>query len=302
MGLFTRKDKPVLQQSPVSASGQSRAQGEQIIPNLSPFVRSEESRPLASFPGPGPVGNHLVTSIKAAGMTFTISGRCSPQAIHDEFLRLMPVCHESTCHELGIGMIFGNANLNWCVLTDGEISMAIFPGVPDHPTQNPRAREIFDLAFENLRQCGAAFYHSVFTNGEGYAGEISWVEEATFIPLQWLTPWDTGMEGFTPNEASDENRAIVGAIMGTVMPIYETDDSEELKQWIPRITGLCRQITDADPRLITFVRALYDTANRASLADWAKAMSTAPLGDQGWSQLAEALKEAYPGISLVDAA
>lgn len=301
MGLFSRRTSPSPQEVPNPTPSRTPISAAPTTANPNPFPLDADgdSRVLESFPGPDTIQDHFVSLIKAAGLTFTIAGRCTPQEIHDEFLRLMPVCRESACHDLGVGMIFGNAYLTWCVLTDGEVSMALYPGVPDHPTDNPRAKEIFDLAFDAFHDCGPTFYHTVFMNGEGEPGEISWVEKASFVPLQWLDPWNLESKDFDPASASDQHRAIMGGIVSRVMPIYESDDSEELKQWIPKITEQCREVTNEDPRLILFVQHLHNTATRASLADWAASQNGTPLSDQGWSQLMTALEGAYPGINLV---
>jgi len=266
--------------------------------HISPFPKGEGTRDLESFPGPGPVANHLVSLIGAAGLTFAVAGRCTPQAIHDEFLRLLPVCRESAVHDLGIGTIFGNVYLSWATISDGEVSMALYPGVPDHPEMNPRAREVFDLAFDNMSTCGPEFYHTVLLNGEADAGEVDWIEKADFVPLQWLTPWNEKLRDFDPSQSSDDSREIIGAIMNEVMPIYESDNSDELRQWIPKITKLCRLVTREDPRLIRFVQDLYGTATQASVAERVNSQSGTLLSEQGWAQLIAALNATFPGIDL----
>lgn len=92
------------------------------------------------------------------------------------------------------------------------------------------------------------------------------------------------------------HREVIGAIMGSVMPIYETSDSEALKPLVPQITQLCTGLVAEDPRLIAFVRDLYDTATRAAMADWAA--NGRPLADQGWQHLIDALDGAFEGTPL----
>lgn len=106
-------------------------------------------------------------------------------------------------------------------------------------------------------------------------------------------------EDFDPSQASEEHRETIGTIMNTLTPIFRSDDSEELKQWIPTITGLCRQLTSEDPRLIRFVQDLHGMASRAALADWASGDNVRPLSDQGWSHLIAALEATYPDANLV---
>ena len=101
-----------------------------------------------------------------------------------------------------------------------------------------------------------------------------------------------------PDQVAPAHREVIGAITGTIRPILDGDDSEELKQFVPRIAKLCVQLVQEDPNLLEFVRDLRETATRASIADWAA--NGKPIGEQGWSHLLEALDAAFPGKDLVN--
>jgi hypothetical protein len=100
-----------------------------------------------------------------------------------------------------------------------------------------------------------------------------------------------------PDQIDDRHRQIIGSIVSTVMPIYETDSSEELKPHIGQIVELCVRVVSEDPRTLAFVRDLHGTATRGGLAEWA-ASSDGDLLGTGWSQLHAALDAAFPGVDL----
>lgn len=183
MGLFKRK-RPVVADTKTVAVSDGQSHREVAL-----FPDSESSRCLASFPGPDLVNKCLTQSISASGVTFLLAGQCSPQAVNDEFLRLLPNFRDSAIAEAGVGFVFGDPCLPWAIITDGVISMAIYPGVAPNPAESPRAREAFDAAYIGLRQCGRLFQHSPLFNGEGPVPTLDWIEHARLAPLTELNPW-----------------------------------------------------------------------------------------------------------------
>lgn len=148
-----------------------------------------DARFLKTFPGPPMVRDHFTQAIGASGLTFFLTGECSPQEVLDEWLRLVPLFERSGLHdETGIGFALGDDYLAWAVLTDGRRSMVLYPGVNPGP-ESPAARQVFDAAFAELRHCGAGFRHAVLFSGEGYISDVEWIENASLVPLHSLRQW-----------------------------------------------------------------------------------------------------------------
>lgn len=299
MGLFSRSQK---QKSPTSRAGDSMA----AIPldngtatsHPYPFGNDGKSGNLDSFPGPESISEHFLSLLKTTGTASAIAGSVIPQKVLDEAARIVPELLKSAIHPAGMGIISGDPTLSWCVITDGEFSMALFPGSLDLPEHLLSVQSTEGSISDRLRQCAPQFHYLELNNGEGGTHEVAWVERAEFVPLQWLAPWREMLTRVDPSSASPSHQEIMGAIATTLTPIYESDSSEELKPWIPKIIQLCKQITQEEPLLLKFVTDMHDMSVRASLADWAASQGATSLHEQGWSQLKDSLQAAFPGIDL----
>ncbi|QAY71443.1 hypothetical protein [Xylanimonas protaetiae] len=103
-----------------------------------------------------------------------------------------------------------------------------------------------------------------------------------------------------PGAVEDVNvREAIDEILAVVQPIYEKDDSEELKAHVPHLVDRCVALVRADPGLVELVRELRDMAVRGALSDWAA--NGKPLTDQGWHHLQVALDTAFPEVDLTPA-